>query len=63
MGVAPKERYNFLIDPQQRAGLRRIKEREGIPESEQIRRAIDDYLKKKGVLQTERKRASTRKRP
>jgi hypothetical protein len=56
------DRYNFMIDAEQRDGLRRIKESEGIPESEQIRRAIDDWLRKKGVMKAERKRVSPRKR-
>jgi hypothetical protein len=61
--VTPKERYNFLIDAEQREGLRRVKEREGIPESEQIRRAIDEWLQKKGATaKADRKRASTRQR-
>jgi len=61
--VMPRERYNFLIDPEQREALRFIKAREGVPESEQIRRAIDDWLKRKGILKSGRKRAALRKRP
>jgi ribbon-helix-helix protein len=61
--MSPRERYNFLIDAEQREGLRRIKERDGIPESEQIRRAIDEWLEKKGVMKAGRTRARTRKRP
>jgi hypothetical protein len=41
-----------------------VKERDGVLESEQIRRAINDWLEKKGVItKPDRKRASTRKRP
>jgi hypothetical protein len=41
-----------------------VKVRDGVLESEQIRRAIDDWLAKKGLTpQTDRKRASTRPRP
>jgi hypothetical protein len=62
--VTPRTRYNFFIDNGQREGLRQVKERDGIPEAEQIRRAIDTWLEDKGVtLKTERKRAATRKRP
>lgn len=43
-----RERYNFWIEPRQREGLRAIKERDGISESEQIRRAIDEWLAKRG---------------
>ena len=60
--VSPRTRYTFFIDDDRRAALASIKARDGISESEQIRRAIDEWLKKKGV-KPERKRASTRKRP
>jgi glycerol-3-phosphate O-acyltransferase len=37
--------------------------RDGVLESEQVRRTIDDWLRKKGVsAEADRKRASTRKR-
>jgi hypothetical protein len=40
-----------------------VKERDGVLESEQIRRAINDWLEKKSVRgKRARKRASTRKR-
>jgi hypothetical protein len=61
--MSPKTRYGFWIDHELLVGLRTLKERDGILESEQIRRAIRDWLGKKGVkMKTERKRASTRKR-
>jgi hypothetical protein len=44
-------------------GLKAVKVRDGIAESEQIRRAIAMWLESKDVVKTERKRASTRKRP
>ena len=40
-----------------------VKERDGVLESEQIRRALNDWLRKKGVKKADRKRAGTRKRP
>jgi hypothetical protein len=46
--MSPKVRYNFLIDEDQRDALRRIKERDGISESEQIRRAVADWIERKG---------------
>ncbi len=62
-GVAPtRSRYNFWIDDTQREGLRFVKERDGVLESEQIRRAIDAWLTEKGVTKTERKRVAPRKR-
>jgi hypothetical protein len=57
-----KIRYNFLIDEAQRDALRRIKERDGIPESEQIRRAIAEWLGRRGEVRAERTRGATRKR-
>jgi hypothetical protein len=62
--VTPRTRYNFFIDDEQRDGLRVIKEREGIPESEQIRRSIDWWLKEKGIrkAKTASRRAETRRK-
>jgi hypothetical protein len=60
--MSPKVRYNLMLENHQRDALRRIKEREGIPESEQIRRALDEWLERKGELKTDRKRAAARKR-
>jgi len=62
--MAPtRERYNFWIDLEDRAGLRLVKRRDGVPEAEQIRRAIRMWLDSKGVkVKAERPRAGTRKR-
>lgn len=58
-----RKRYGFWIDEAQRTGLQYVKARDGILESEQIRRAIDLWLIQKGAMKKpERKRASTRKR-
>jgi len=60
--MSPKKKYSFYIDDAQAAGLKRIKERDGVLESEQIRRAIDDWIEKKGAnVKTQGKRAPTRK--
>ena len=40
--------YNFYIDPDLADGLKAIKARDGISESEQIRRAIRTWLEAKG---------------
>ena len=53
---------NFRIDPDLAAGLKDVKERDGIPEGEQIRRAVRAWLETKGVIKTDRKRAGIRKR-
>jgi len=45
----PKQAYTLKIDPELLSALRAIKVRDGISESEQIRRGIQLWLKKKGV--------------
>ena len=47
--MTPRSRYNFWIDDEQREGLRFVKVRDGVLESEQIRRAINRWLAEKGV--------------
>ena len=61
--MAPRKRYSFWIDDEQGEGLKKVKERDGVLESEQIRRAINDWLRKKGVKKVDRKRVKARKRP
>jgi hypothetical protein len=57
-----KKQTAFRIDPEILDGLQAVKERDGIPVSEQVRRALRTWLEEKGVQKTERKRAATRKR-
>jgi hypothetical protein len=52
----------FRIDAEILDGLRAIKDRDGVPISEQVRRALTVWLESKGVAKAERKRAATRKR-
>jgi hypothetical protein len=62
--VSPRKRYAFWIDSEQETALKEIRERVGILPSEQIRRAIDAWVKTYGTKKTERKRGVTRrKRP
>ncbi len=61
--MTPKKSYHFMIDSELDAALKRMKERDGIPEGEQIRRALREWLRKKGVMKAERKRVVARKRP
>jgi hypothetical protein len=61
--MSARKKYSFWIDEQQAEGLKSVKERDGVLESEQIRRAIDDWLHKKGVIKAERKRVGPRNRP
>lgn len=45
-------------------GLQQVRQRDGIPVTEQVRRAIQAWLESKGVkVKPDRKRAGTRKRP
>ena len=61
--MTPRKKYSFWIDDHQADGLKEVKERDGVLESEQIRRAINDWLEKKGVRKKmERPRAATRRR-
>ena len=47
--MTPRTRYNFWIDDELRDGLQRVRKRDGVLESEQIRRAIKMWLQTKGV--------------
>jgi Ribbon-helix-helix protein, copG family len=60
--VTPKKLYTFAIDPDLAEALKTVKAKDGIGESEQIRRALRTWLEKRGVLKSERKRVSARKR-
>ena len=53
----------FRLDADLLEGLKADQERDGIPPSEQVRRAIRLWLQDKRVLRAERKRAVTRRRP
>ena len=54
------------LPPELKEGLEVVKDRDGIPQSEQIRRAITAWLDEKGVLgatkQTGRSKAKGRRR-
>ncbi len=41
--------HSFYLDPELSAGLKTVKERDGVPESEQVRRAVRMWLHSKGV--------------
>jgi hypothetical protein len=61
--VSPKEFTAFRLEVAQLEALRAIRDRDGIPVSEQVRRAIDKWVELKGVaVKADRKRAATRKR-
>jgi hypothetical protein len=48
--MATLKPYAFLIHPRQAAALKKLKVKTGAPEGESIRRALDSYLKRMGVL-------------
>jgi hypothetical protein len=60
--VTTKRLYTFAIDPDLAAALKRVKAKDGIGESEQIRRALRTWFRRRGVMKTERKRSADRKR-
>jgi hypothetical protein len=57
-----KRRYTFWINESEAAGLRVIKEREGVTESEQIRQAIRDWIARKGIRKAAPRRVCARRR-
>jgi hypothetical protein len=63
--MTPRRRklYSFWIDPEQATALKAIKERDGVPESEQIRRALDAWIEQKTATEKAApRRAATRRR-
>ncbi len=54
-GKVQKVMFSVRLDPGQIQLLRDIKERDGIPESEQIRRGLALWFAQKEVLKTRRK--------
>lgn len=53
--MTPKRTTTMRIDDALLEGLQVVKDREGVPISEQVRRAIEAWLKAKGVsVKTER---------
>ena len=70
--TAARKRYSFFIDDEQAAGLKAVKAKKFISESDQIRLAINDWLDKelattgeskaKGKKKKSAPRAATRKR-
>jgi len=63
MPVTPKRPYTLKIDQELIDALRAVKARDGISESEQIRRGIGLWLRSKGVrIKADRRRVSPRRR-
>ena len=59
--MSPRKLYNFLIDADLAAALKLVKERDGVPESVQIRMALRECLSKKSALKPQRKRIAKKK--
>ena len=60
--MTPMRGYSFMIDAGLAEALKTVKERDGISEGEQIRRALRVWFQEKGVMKPERKRVAARKR-
>jgi len=56
----PRRLINFRIDPGQLAALQAIKQRDGIPLSEQVRRAIQRWIEGRAI-KADRRRVATRR--
>ena len=48
--MTPRKRYSFFIDEELEAGLKALKRRDGMPEAEALRRALAEFLKRKGII-------------
>lgn len=61
--LTPLRPTNFRLEDEILDALRAIRERDGVPVSEQVRRALLAWIESKGMaVRAERKRASTRTR-
>jgi recombinational DNA repair protein (RecF pathway) len=60
--VPPKKLYNFLIDSDLAKGLKRLKAETGVAESEILRRALREYLRKNKAITARRRRAAAGER-
>ncbi len=61
--MTPRKLQNFYLDPELSEGLKAVKDRDGISEAEQVRRAIREWLEKKGVIKKAASRhAATRRK-
>ena len=53
----------YRLDPDLVAGLETVKDRDGVPVSTQVRRAIREWLVRRGVVKGEPVRRASRRRP
>ena len=59
--MTTKRRYTFWINEAEADGLKQVKEAEGIAESEQIRQAIRDWLRKHDVKRAAHRAGSAKR--
>jgi hypothetical protein len=62
LSPSTKKQTAFRIEPEILQGMQRVKARDGVPLSEQVRRALMSWLEMKGAMRPERKQAPPRKR-
>jgi hypothetical protein len=60
--VPVRKLFAFAIDDDLKAGLSAVRERDGVSESEQARRALRAWLTEKGVLKAGKQPAKKRKK-
>jgi hypothetical protein len=61
--LTPLKPTTFRLETEIMAALAEIRDRDGVPVSEQVRRALIQWIEAKGVkLKAERKRGATRRR-
>ena len=61
--MSPKKLYSFKIDPELAEALKRVKERDHVGESEQIRQGLKLWFRKKGIkVKSPKRRAVTRRK-
>jgi len=53
--------FNFIISDDLAQGLKAVKERDGISESEQVRRAVGAWLQSKGVSMKPAKKTASKR--
>jgi hypothetical protein len=59
--MTAQKTFTFAIPPEMKAALRAIREADGIPEAEQIRRGVQMWLDSRRI-KSERQRVGPRKR-
>ena len=63
MSPTIQKTFTFVLPEHLKEGLRALRDRDGVPEAEQIRRAIAMWLKSEGVkVGTAKRRVATRRK-